>query len=88
MQYQEAKTIQATLRAETSKYSEQIKQFPRGAMNLVPDHIKFSPEYRVVKNALDAAFSKERAFNAFVAKNFKKEEKDARNARRAQMVQA
>lgn len=52
-------------------------------MNLIPDHIKATQEYRDAKSAFDVAFYEQRRFNAWFVKAFKRELAQARAARRA-----
>ena len=54
-----------------------------GPMGLTPDEVKFSPEYRNAKKAVDAAFAALRNFNGKYVKVFKNEIRAERDARRA-----
>lgn len=60
------------------KLSEEQNLQNRGD-GLTPDSVKFSPEYQEAYRAERAAFEKFREINDFIVKNFKKEEKAARN---------
>ena len=59
-----------------------IKDAPRGPMGLLPDAVKLSPEFRHAKASYDHAFQAIRAFNGPFVKQFKKEIKADRFARR------
>lgn len=79
--YEDAKAQRDALEEEMSLATAEIKSFPRGAMNLVPDHVKASPEYRSAKLRTDRAFAKLRAFNAEFVKRFKEEIRADRSSR-------
>jgi len=51
-------------------------------LGLPPEHIRTSTEYRMEKANLDRAVSALRDHNGFMVKNFKKEMKTDRDARR------
>lgn len=71
--YTEAKIIKSQLEAENSVWSKRLSVFPKGPMGLTPDHIKFSPEYREVKENFDKSWKYMRDFNGWFTKKFKKE---------------
>jgi hypothetical protein len=63
-------------------------QFPKGPMNLTPDHVRAMPEYVMLKAAADSAFASMRAFNGPYVKKFKKEIYADTMARRAAKLKA
>lgn len=75
-------------KAERDKITEELRdhkaildKFPKGAMNLTPDDVKASPEYRDAKQKVDRAFNKLRQFNAGFVKTYAKELRDERRNR-------
>ena len=54
--------------------------YPRNAIGLTPDDVKFSPAYRATKAAYDKAFAELRSFNDVYCRVFKKELKAERDA--------
>lgn len=67
--------LQNALKARevTNAASEALRAFPRGAMGLTPDDVKNSLAYKKAKNDYNVAFEKEKAFNQFLTRNYKKE---------------
>ncbi len=79
----EIKNIRNEIETQVAVASANLKSFPRGPNGLTPDAIKFSPEYRKVKNEFDVAFRKLRAINTMINKS----ENSARNAQRREVQQ-
>lgn len=73
MTYSEAKALSAKLSELLKELSIKLDSFPKGPMNLTPDHIKSSPAYRQVWEQSNRAFKAYREVNAYISKNFKKE---------------
>ena len=71
--YEQGKEMEASLIREVDKWSEVLRQFPRGAMGLTDDAVKKTPEYREAKKRFDVAFAKQRLFSAEFTKRYKKE---------------
>ena len=71
MTYELAKQFQERLEAAVSTANAALKQFPRTAMGLTPDHIRVTPEYQSAKHAFDEAFAALRAFNGKFVNRFK-----------------
>lgn len=69
----QADKLHAEMTAASRALNNFVDQFPKGPMNLTPDHVRAMPEYRVVKNAYERAFSAVRAFNGPYVKKYKKE---------------
>jgi hypothetical protein len=53
-----------SLEAELRRFSGILKSFPKGPMNLTPDPVKATPEWKAAKAATDKAFANLRAFNS------------------------
>lgn len=83
MSWEEAKAQSDAINAEVDAASAALDVFPKGAMNLTPDDVKASPDYRAAKARYDKAFAKLRAFNASFVKKYKKELRAERDAKRA-----
>lgn len=82
MTYSIAKAAQATLEAEWRAAGKALQGYPRNAVGLTPDAVKFSPEYRAAKAAYDAAFARLRAFNITFTKTYAAELRAERHASR------
>ena len=76
-----AKARKAELEARSAAASAVLNAFPKGAMGLTPDAVKFSPEFRAAKRAFDTAFEAERRFNRWFLKEFASEVRAERRAR-------
>jgi len=72
----------AGLTATVEQHARAMDKYPRGPLGLPPEHIRTSTEYRMEKANLDRAVSALRDHNGFMVKNFKKEMKTDRDARR------
>jgi hypothetical protein len=70
------------LDAITKEHGEALNQFPRGPMGITPDAVKATPEYQTAKANFNRSFSALRDHNMFMSKNFSKEMKVDRDARR------
>lgn len=81
--FEQARVRADELDARAKAAGKALDSFPRVAMNLIPDHIKATQEYRDAKSAFDVAFYEQRRFNAWFVKAFKRELAQARAARRA-----
>lgn len=77
--YQSAKVIRDKLDAEVKHTSEILRAFPRGPMNLTPDHVRATPEWRAAREASDHALSKLKRFNGVFVKRFGSEIRAERN---------
>lgn len=82
MNFEEAKAFQQKLseilEAATKTMKKEFDQY-KGAMGLIPDHIRETPRYQEVKKEFDRAFAALRNFNGWMNKQFKKEiKKDQR----------
>lgn len=91
MTYAIAKIAAAAIDAELSAAGAALKAIPgvgSGPMGLTPDAVKFSPEYRTAKSALDAAKARSRAFYAAFSKRYAKEIRADRDAARAAKLAA
>lgn len=56
--------IRASLEASVKLAASNLQGFPRNAIGLTPDEVKFSPEYRDAKQRYNAAFKELRRFNS------------------------
>lgn len=79
MSFANATKIKAELEENLNVLSESLKVFPRGSMGLIPDDIKKTNEYIVVKVAYDHGFKELQNFNKVYVKQFKKELKKIRD---------
>jgi hypothetical protein len=75
MNYQEAKLYRDEMEKRHKIDSDKLKEFDqyRIAMGIVPDHIRETPEYQMLKKAVDKNFAELRNFNGWYVKTFKKE---------------
>jgi hypothetical protein len=79
--FDEAKAERALIEKELAAAEAAMRAFPRGAMNLPPESVRLSPEYRAAKARTDKAFARLRAFNAVYVKRFAKELRAERSKR-------
>lgn len=86
--YEEAKARVEAAQARSSAASEALSQFPRGDMGLTPDEVKATPEWQAAKKESEEAFEELRAANDVVVKQFGKEYKADREARRQAQIEA
>ena len=82
LNFDQARERADALDARAREAGKALDRFPRGAMNLIPDHIKATTEYREAKSAFDVAFQEQRRFNAWFVRAFKRELAQVRAARR------
>ncbi len=73
-----AKQREVDVDAAVDRASDALDVFPKGAMGLTPDAVKF----RVAKAVFAAAFAEQRRFNAWFLKTFSAEIKAERAQRR------
>lgn len=83
MTFAAAKATRAALDNEVARLGQVLNAFPKGAMGLTPDAVKFSPEFRAAKQAFDVAFAKLRNFNSAFTKAYADEIREERRTRRA-----
>lgn len=69
----DARVVADLLSAKAEEASKGLEGFPRGAMGLTPDVVKFSREFREAKFKFECAFASSRLFNQFYVKTWKKE---------------
>jgi hypothetical protein len=81
--YQSLKALADKFDAECIEHGKVMNSFPKGPMNLTPDHIRNTPEYQAARKAYDRSFSLLREVNAMLVKHHKKELLAERDARRA-----
>lgn len=85
MNYQDALVYRATLEWKHEGAANDLKSLignERGAFNLTPDSIKQTPEWQAAYRKERAAFNAMRDFNMYMARNFKKELRAEREAKR------
>jgi hypothetical protein len=70
--------------AEASRALNAIPGIGSGPMGLTPDAVKFSPAYRLARARYDKAAAELRAFAGMMSRNFPRELKAERDARRAE----
>ena len=85
MTYAEAIQRRADVTARYEAAAAALRAVPGVVTNgaLTPDAIKFSPAFMKARAVERAAFARLREINGFVARNFKREERAARDERRA-----
>lgn len=71
--YKQYVIIRNNLRKALEKWSEVLQSFPKGAMGLVPDAVRATPEYKTAKTAYDSSFHTLRVLNGKYVKQYKKE---------------
>jgi hypothetical protein len=76
-----AKTERDNLEFAAKEAGEELRAFPKGPMNLTPDHIKATPEWKAAKLRFDRAFAALRDFNVVFTKQYATELRAERNAR-------
>lgn len=86
------KAIRADLESAHAAAVRELRTIPgvgAGQMGLTPDAVKFSPEFRACKSALDVAAARLRSFNGAHAARFAKEIRaDIATARAARLETA
>ena len=74
MTYSEAKKVRDSLEAVVKATGKAVEAFPReGAMNLVTEEVRLSPDYRAAKSAYNRAFFELQTFNRSFVRKFAKE---------------
>lgn len=81
--YEQAMQVRDQLESELKIASDVLQRFPKGAMGLTPDEVKFSPEFKLASKNYDNAFRTLRKFNTIYVRQFRKEINAARAARYA-----
>lgn len=81
--FKAARQKQDQLEAESTRTGRVMDSFPKGPMNLTPDSVRASPEWKAAKAASDKAFQDYRNFNGMMVKAFPNELKVERDAKRA-----
>ena len=81
-QFKAARQKQDQLEAESTRTGKIMDSFPRGPMNLTPDSVRATSEWKAAKSASDRAFQAYRNFNGMMVKPFPNELKAERVARR------
>lgn len=81
MAYILAKAKQDELYNAMQAASEALQKYPKGALGLTPDHVKFSDAYQSDALEYNRAFEALRAYNTWFVKTYKKEIQQARNER-------
>ncbi len=81
MTYEEFKAKRAELDSEVAAASAALQLFPRSAIGLTPDAVKFSPEYRKAKARYSDAARNLRNFNTRHLSQFRVEARAERDAR-------
>ena len=82
-QFKAARAKQDQLEAESTRTGRVMDSFPKGGpMNLTPDSVRASSEWKSAKSASDRAFQEYRNFNGMMLKAFPNELKAERLARR------
>lgn len=81
MTYEEAKRLRDEIEEEGRKVGAILNAFPKGPMNLTPDDVKATPEWRHAKDRSAALFRKLRRFNTWFVKAYAKEIREERRAR-------
>lgn len=71
--FEDAKKIKAQLEENCKKLGEAFDKYPRGAMGLIADYIKATPEYQRERKLYNIAFTQLQNFNKVYVKQFKKE---------------
>lgn len=84
-QYQIAKTARDVIETNYNKACDAMKQFPKLPNGLIPDEVRATDAYRVAKRDLDRTFSLLREYNAHFCKQFPKEIRAERDARRVKV---
>lgn len=79
--YAEAKAVRDAIDAEGREAGKVLNAFPKGAMNLTPDAVKATPEWKAAKARSDALFQKLRTFNTWFVKAFAAEIRAERRSR-------
>jgi hypothetical protein len=85
MTYQIAKTakeVQESAHAKSVEVLKAVSGSEKGAFGMTPDHIKKTAEWKAAFSAERKAFADLCAINAYVSKNYKKEMRAERMARR------
>ncbi|MNR06662.1 hypothetical protein D3C85_1227430 [compost metagenome] len=88
MEFQEAKQIANDLENQVAELSKELNKFPRGAMELVPNEVKQSDEYKQASTLYNLTFAKYQKFNQWYVKEYKKELAKERKAKYASLAQS
>lgn len=83
--YEKAKAIRDKVEEQVAKCSARMKKYPRGAMGLVPDNVKFKAPYQKDLAAMRSAMATLRQVNTLMVKHYKKQMAAERNQRFARL---
>ena len=73
MIYEEAKKARDVIEAQVAEYTARLNSFPKGPMNLTPDHVRATDGWKEAKLYFDNAFQRLREFNGVFVKAYRKE---------------
>ena len=73
MNFNEATRMYKAINLATDQSSKALQVFPKSSSGLISDDIRSTPEFKAAKLAYDLAFQKQREFNKWYNKAFKKE---------------
>lgn len=73
MTYEEARTIKNIKGQAVDAASKNLQKYPKGAMGLTPDSVKFSKEFQADKKIFNVLNADAKKFTQFFMKKFKKE---------------
>ena len=79
MTFEQFKNTQTNLQQLCDATSAELRCFKRNEIGLTPDNIKFSPEFRELKEKYGKAFKDLRDFNGKYLKQFKTELRNERD---------
>lgn len=75
-EYELLKERKAMLEADMDRASKKLQSYPKGAMGLTPDYIKFSPAYQEDRKWFETAKKAVQSFNQTFLKKYRKEWRD------------
>jgi len=82
MTFEQAREVYFQFEDETAKWSVALHAFPKLPNGLTPDEVRFHPAYREAKVGYEEAAARQRTFNSWFTKKFKKEWRERANRQR------
>lgn len=71
--YDDAKILKNYYETLVSKASEEMKQFPKNDLGMIPDDVRMTEKYKDTKAYYDHVFSLLQKYNQWFVKHYKKE---------------
>ena len=82
MELQQIKTLRDTIENNISYYTEQLNQFPRNNIGLIPDTVRSTTQYKTAKAGYDRWFKQLQKLNSTLTAKQKRQLRDMERERK------